>query len=79
MTPVKKIAESISLADMILRKIEHLLKTTPATDDMKLFKKDAVFCSRKAESVLNFTPMVNSQNGIIESAKWLRHHGILQS
>jgi predicted dehydrogenase/nucleoside-diphosphate-sugar epimerase len=77
MTPIKKIAETISLADMSLRKIEHLLKTTPATADMKLFKKNAVFCSRKAESVLKFTPVVNSRNGIIESAKWLRHHGIL--
>jgi nucleoside-diphosphate-sugar epimerase len=76
MGPIKKIAEIVPIADYMLRKVEHTLKTTPATDDLRLFNKKSYYIDRKAKAILGYSPTVSITDGLSLSAEWLFHQAV---
>ena len=78
MGPVKKIAETFSLADKMMRKIEHSLKTTPSPDELLLFNKDVVYKSNKIVNFLDYEPKVNLNKGLENTTNWFKNQKIIQ-
>lgn len=76
MKPIKMVAESISIADAMLRKIEKTLKTNPATDELKLLSKDAIYPIHKAGQRLGYEPHYGTQQGIKKTVDWLIHNSV---
>lgn len=77
MEPVKMVAENVSYVDSLLRKLEKTIKTTPASDELKLFSKSARYENNKASNLLNYQPAIKLSEGLSLSADWLEHHKII--
>lgn len=73
MVPVKYLASQNDFIKTILKKTEHKLKTTPVSDELKLFQKNAIFPNSKAKAIINFQPAVNLSDGLDLTNQWLKH------
>ena len=77
MDTIKKVANFSEAADSVLRYVEKTLKSNLASDELKLFSKQATYVTQKAEHVLGFKPNTAVQEGVQNSVTWLRHNSII--
>jgi hypothetical protein len=75
MSPLKRIAEHIEIADTLMRKIEHTIRITPGPDELKLFNKNVIFSCEKARDLLAFDPSIDVEKGLTGTMKWLQGQG----
>jgi predicted dehydrogenase/nucleoside-diphosphate-sugar epimerase len=78
MGPVKKLSEKSVLAKRMLKAVEHKLTTTPVSDELKLFSKKAIFTTSKLKTVTGFLPTTKAEDGIYQTACWLRQLRVIR-
>lgn len=71
--PVKILAESSTIVDCMLRKVEHQVKAKPAADELKLFAKNVVYSDSSIKSFLTRPPCTSVMRGIKYSVDFLRY------
>lgn len=79
MKPVKKAAETVKIIDVIMRRVEHAVKITPAPDELKLFKRDAVYSDALARNTLPYCPDTGIDSGLNNTYQWVKYLGLLGS
>jgi nucleoside-diphosphate-sugar epimerase len=79
MMPLKMLANISETLKNTMLSTENLLKTTPSMETLNLFKKDAVFSSRKAKKLLGYQPQFTINRGLKITVAWLKHHGFLDN
>jgi len=60
------------------KKIEALIKTSPSMQELKLYRRKAVYSIEKAQKILGYSPAFDLARGLQLTAAWLKHHGFLQ-
>jgi predicted dehydrogenase/nucleoside-diphosphate-sugar epimerase len=78
MAPVKKLASTFAWADKLLRKTEKTLKTTPSTDELKLFSRKALYSDNKIKDLIQINDAKTLDIGMSLTCEWLAHQGILK-
>lgn len=75
--PVKLLAESIDIVDAMMRKVEHKVKITPGSEELRLFAKNVIYSDALARELLSYCPETQLDQGMKESIDWLRFMGKL--
>jgi nucleoside-diphosphate-sugar epimerase/predicted dehydrogenase len=77
MTEAKKLAETFDVAKTLMKGTESTLKTVPAPDELKMYRRDAIFTNNKAKELLKYPPTMTVQDGINSTVMWLKTNRIL--
>lgn len=75
--PVKLIAERVDAVDALMRTVEHRVKITPSSDELKLFTKDAVYSDARARRTLSCCPDTGIDQGLADTREWVRYLGMV--
>jgi predicted dehydrogenase/nucleoside-diphosphate-sugar epimerase len=75
MGPVKQLAATFAPVKVLLKRTEKTLKMTPAAEEFKLFQRDVLFPSTKAQQLMGYAPVVPLEAGIDRTVEWLTEQG----
>ena len=75
--PVKLIAERVDAVDALMRMVEHRVKVTPSSDELKLFTKDTVYSDVRARSTLFCCPDTGIDQGLADTREWVKYLGMV--
>ena len=70
---VKKLYQSSALMGSLMKRTEHLLRTTPSGVELKQFHRKARYSISKAQALLNFNPRFRIDQGLALCTLWLTH------
>ena len=77
MNQAKGLSEIFDIAKVLMKNAENKLKTTPSSDDFRLFSKGAFYTPKKSRNILNFQPNVPLDEGLKRTTEWLSNQGLL--
>ena len=75
--PVKLLAERVDAVDVLMRTVEHRVKITPSSDELRLFTKDAVYSDARARNTLSCCPDTGLDQGLADTREWVRYLGMV--
>jgi nucleoside-diphosphate-sugar epimerase len=65
------------LAQSLMKRAEHLVRTSPAPHDFATFSRATSFNTEKAERLLGYTPRFPMAHALPLTAAWLKHNGFV--
>ena len=75
--PVKAVAERVGPVDALMRSLEHRAKTTPSSDELRLFSRDVLYSDELARSTLPCCPDTDLEQGLAGTREWVRYLGLI--
>lgn len=75
--PVKLIAEHVDFVDALMRALEHQVKVTPSSDELKLFTRNVVYSDARARRTLSCCPDTGIDDGMASTLEWVRYLGMV--
>lgn len=79
MGPVKKLCSTYSWANMLLRRTENILKTTPFTEELRLYSRKALYSGKKMGKLIKNANAKTLANSLTLTCNWLIHQGLLKN
>jgi nucleoside-diphosphate-sugar epimerase len=75
--PIMAVYQRSPVAQRLMRRMEDVIRRTPAPSEYRLFRRKVFLPVDKARQLLGYGSRFPASRGIALSASWLRHHGFL--
>lgn len=75
--PIMAVYQRSPIAQRAMRRVEGIIRGTPAPAEYRLFRRKVYLPVDKARKLLGYRSRFPASRGVALSAQWLRHHGFL--
>lgn len=73
--PIKAVYQKSEMARVLMKRAEHMIRTTPAPQEFTVYSRSASYDTTKAERMLGYAPRFPLSRALPLTAAWLRHSG----
>ncbi len=74
---LKKAYQGSGKARYVMQRFERYMKTTPRLAELRLYNRDALYLSTKAQDVLGYRPRTDVDTGLKLTVGWINHLGLV--